>query len=270
MVLDGVVDPTQGTAERRLSLHAGFQRSFELMAKSCAKTPSCPLGTDPARATQAFQELVQPLVEDPVPAGDGRLLGFPQATGGVLSGLYFAEQWPAIIAGIDELKNQRRGDKLMALSDAFGVRSSGGEWNNQLEANYAINCNDEQRRTPQEEASLREEIAKVNPILDTGRDYDGVSRDACEHWPTEPTLGYPYADDVKNLPRTLTISITGDPATPYEAGRTIAALLGGSLLTVEGERHTVFQAGINPCVNDITERYLVELEPPQDQARCSL
>ena len=36
MVLDGIFDPRQGSVERRLALHAGFQRSFELLAAFCA------------------------------------------------------------------------------------------------------------------------------------------------------------------------------------------------------------------------------------------
>lgn len=192
MVLDGVVDPRQGSAERRLALHAGFQRSFELMAEFCAESPDCPLGTDPDQATEVFQDLVQPLVDNPVPAGNGRTLNFFQGTGGVLAGLYLSEAWPLIIDGIAQLKNEGRGDKLLMLSDNFSGRGPDGVWSNFLEANLAVNCNDEERRTPEQEAELRRKIADVNPILDTGRPTEGVTRDACEFWPGEPTLGFPH------------------------------------------------------------------------------
>lgn len=270
MVLDGVLDPRQGSAERRLALHAGFQRSFGLMAEFCAESPDCPLGTDPDQATGVFQALVQPLVDDPVPAGNGRTANFFQATGGVLAGLYLSEAWPLIIDGIAQLKTEGRGDKLLTLSDNLSGRGPDGVWSNFLEANLAINCNDEERRTPEQEAELRRKIADVNPILDTGRPTEGVTRDACEFWPSEPSLGFPHAQDVKGLPDTLIISITGDPSTPYAAGASLAESLGGTLLTVKGERHTVALEGVSPCVNGIVADYLIRLELPADEARCTL
>jgi hypothetical protein len=270
MVLDGALDPRQGSAERRLALHAGFQRSFELIAEFCAESPDCPLGTDPDQATEVFQDLVQPLVDHPVPAGKRTHGDFFQGTGGVLAGLYLSEAWPLIIDGIAQLKNEGRGDELLTLSDALSGRGPDGVWSNLIEANLAINCNDEERRTPEEEAELRREIAEVNPILDTGRPVEGVTRDACEFWPSEPTLGFPHAQDLEGLPETLVISITGDPSTPYAAGANLADSIGGTLLTVEGERHTVALEGINPCVNEIVADYLIDLELPADEARCTL
>ncbi|MGJ9411926.1 alpha/beta fold hydrolase [Aeromicrobium sp. CF4.19] len=270
MVLDGAVDPTQGTAERRRDLHEGFQRSFDLMAADCAEQEDCPLGDDPEQATEVFQDLVRPLVDDPVPAGDGRTLGFNLATGGVTSGLYYAEQWPAIIDGIRQLKDEGRGDVLIALGDTFGARAESGSWNNQTEVNLAINCNDEQRRTPEEEEQLRQDTFDASPFMDPGRPVEGVTRDACEDWPSEPTLGFPYAQDVEELPESLVISVTGDPVTPFEAGQSLADSLGGTVLEVEGERHTVFQAGLSPCVTEAAVDYLVDLEMPDPELRCEL
>jgi pimeloyl-ACP methyl ester carboxylesterase len=270
MVLDGAMDPRQGSAERRIALHTAFQRSFDLMAEFCAESPDCPLGTDPEQATAVFQDLFQPLVDNPVPAGEGRTANFFQATGGVIGGLYLSEAWPLIIDGIAQLKNEGRGDKLLTMSDNFSGRGQDGAWNNFLEANLAINCNDEERRTPEQETELRRRIAQVNPILDTGRSVEGVTRDACEFWPSEPTLGFPHAQDVEGLPDTLIISITGDPSTPYAAGVSLADSLGGTLLTVEGERHTVALEGINPCVNEIVANYLIRLELPPEGVRCTL
>ncbi|MEA5449547.1 alpha/beta hydrolase [Leptolyngbya sp. CCNP1308] len=270
MVFDGVIDPRQGSAERRLSLHAGFQRSFDLMAEFCAQSPNCPLGNDPEQATAVFQTLVQPLIDNPVPAGNGRTLNFFQATGGVGAGLYTAEAWPQVIDGIAQLKTEGRGDQLLTINDNFIGRDPNGLWNNFIDANLAINCNDEERRTPEQEADLRRQIFDVNPFLDTGRDVEGVTRDACEFWPSEPTLGFPYAQDVEGLPDTLIISITGDPATPYGAGASLAEALGGTVLTVEGERHTVAMEGISPCVNAIVADYLINLELPAEGDRCVL
>jgi hypothetical protein len=89
-----------------------------------------------------------------------------------------------------------------------------------------------------QEADLRRQIFDVNPFLYTGRPFESVTRDACEFWPGEPTLGFPHAQNAEGLPDTLIISITGDPATP--------------------------------CVNAIVANYLINLELLAEGDRCFL
>lgn len=69
MILDGAFDPTLGSQERLLTSYVGFQDSFELMAAACASEADCPLGTDPTGWTAAPQEILRPLVNNPVPEG---------------------------------------------------------------------------------------------------------------------------------------------------------------------------------------------------------
>ncbi|MBM4603488.1 hypothetical protein GS575_11590 [Rhodococcus hoagii] len=57
MVLGGALNPALGTTERRLTQYAGFQRAFDLMAASCAQSPDCVLGTDPAESTARFHTI---------------------------------------------------------------------------------------------------------------------------------------------------------------------------------------------------------------------
>ncbi|QLQ40409.1 alpha/beta hydrolase [Micromonospora robiginosa] len=269
MVLDGVIDPTLQNPQRRLTQQAGFQQNFDKLAAACAAGKDCPLGADPTRATEVFQKLVQPLIDKPVPAGDGRTLNFNQAIGGVTAGLYYPEAWPALIKGLARLK-QGDGSQIVKVGEVFGGRDPSGVWTNFLEANLAVNCNDEVRRTPEQEARLRADIIRISPYVATGREVDGVTRDACESWPGKPSLGIPYAQDVKGLPASLIISVTGDPATPYAAGRVLADEIGGTVLTVEGARHTVAQEGVNPCVNAAFAAYLVDLKVPAEDRRCRL
>ncbi|MFF0307473.1 alpha/beta hydrolase [Streptosporangium sp. NPDC004379] len=269
LVLDGVVDPTAENPRRRLTQQAGFQKNFEKLAASCAAGKDCPLGDDPAKATEAFQKLVRPLIDKPVPAGKGRTMNFNQAVGSVTAGLYYPEAWPVLIKGLAQLK-KGDGTQITKVGDLFGGRDASGVWDNFLEANLAINCNDEARRTPEEEARLRADIIKTSPYVDSGEKVEGVTRDACESWPGEPSLGIPYAQDVKDLPGTLIISVTGDPATPYAAGKVLADAIGGTVLTVEGARHTVAQEGVNPCVNAAFADYLIDLKLPAEDRHCRL
>ncbi|WP_280384481.1 alpha/beta fold hydrolase [Nocardia wallacei] len=268
MVLDGAIDPRAGTVERRVAQFTSFQRSFDAMAADCATRPDCPLGTDPGRATEKFQSIVRPLLDRPITAADGRRLDFDGAYGAVTAGLYDSAAWPAITKGIAEIA-AGRGDTLLALGDAFAGRGPDGRYGNFNEANYAINCMDEQRRTPEQESDLKRRIQAAAPFTDTGRGADGA-RDGCEFWPAAPTLDYPYATGIEGLPETLTISITGDPATPYRDGISLAEALGGTLLTVEGEQHTVAFSGTSDCVNRAVAGYLIDLITPPADTRCTL
>ncbi|MEU6860777.1 alpha/beta fold hydrolase [Glycomyces sp. NPDC046736] len=268
LVLDGAQDPTLQTAERKVTQYAGFQRSFDLMADACTQTPDCVLGQDRDQALMRFQEIVRPLIDEPATTSSGRTVDFNTAIGAVIGGLYQSTTWPAVQAGIAEL-TQGKGDTLLALGDGFAERGSDGVWSNYLEANVVINCMDEQRRTPEQEEELRAQIWEEAPFLDPGESVEGA-RDGCEAMPGDTELTYPYAQDITGLPATLTISITGDPTTPYEGGVTLADTLGGTLLTVEGEQHTVAMSGANACVNDVVSEYIVDLKTPDEGATCTL
>jgi pimeloyl-ACP methyl ester carboxylesterase len=268
MVLDGAQDPLPGTAERRLTQYAGFQRAFDLMAESCAQRSDCVLGTEPARAVETFHSIMRPLIDTPIVTDSGRPVTYNIAVGAVIAGLYQQASWPQVFAGIAEAQHGR-GEILLGLNDTFAERGADGVWSNYLEANFAINCIDEQRRTPEQEEDLRAAIYATAPFMDPGRGPSGA-RDGCESWPGETDLTYPYATDIEGLPSTLTISITGDPSTPYQSGVSLAETLGGSLLTVEGEQHTIAMSGTSDCVNAIVTDYLIDLAAPDTDATCTL
>ncbi|HWN36662.1 MAG TPA: alpha/beta hydrolase, partial [Pseudonocardia sp.] len=74
---------------------------------------------------------------------------------------------------------------------------------------------------------------------------------------------------VTGLPPVVVISVTGDPATPYQAGVNLAKSLGARLLTVQGNQHTVALQG-TPCVDDLVSKYFTDLTLPPDGAHCSI
>ncbi|GGD65473.1 alpha/beta hydrolase [Microbacterium murale] len=269
MLLDGGRDPSEGTFESRVNAYAGFQAAFDELAASCATQPDCPLGTDPEQATARFQEIFQPLRDDPIPALETEL-DFDDAVGAMIAGLYNQASWPAIIAGITEVVTEGRGDQLMQLLYGFSPRSESGQWPNTPEANYAINCMDEERLTPEQGGELRTATYESAPFMDPGVDVTAGARDGCEHWPAEPTLGFPYAQDIEGLPDTLVVSITRDPTTPHEGGIRLAETLGSALLTVDGQGHTIVAQGMNDCVDAVAAAYLIDLEVPEEGATCTM
>jgi pimeloyl-ACP methyl ester carboxylesterase len=267
MVLDSAMDPTTGTTERRLVQLEGFQRAFESMAAFCAQSPDCPLGTDPQQATAAVQQLLQPLIDQPIVTASGRELTYTAALDGIIVLLYSEAGWPALIQGLTELRDGR-GDTLLLLRDFYNGRNTDGSYSNAFEATLAIDCLDEERHTPEQETAMKQSIVEIAPFMDTGRPVE--ARNVCEHWPVQPTLGYPYAQDIEGLSTTLIVSITRDPATPHSGGISLAEALGGYLLTVEGEQHGVALTTTNACVNEIVADYLINLELPDEGTTCTL
>src|SRR5699024_11045887 len=102
MVLDGAVDPEQGPVESLIAQGEGFETAFERFSSWCADQDDCPLGSDTAEATERYQKLVRPLIDDPIDVGD-RSLSYQNATMGTINALYSEEMWPALSHGLQEL-----------------------------------------------------------------------------------------------------------------------------------------------------------------------
>ncbi|MCF7548102.1 MULTISPECIES: alpha/beta hydrolase [Pseudonocardia] len=264
MVLDGAVDPTQDTVESNIDQSAGFQQAFDAYATWCTTQPNCPLGTDPARTTETWLALARPLLDDPVKTGDPtRRLSFTDAVTGVQQAMYVRQLWTVLSLGISQLA-AGDGSLLLTLADLYYKRS-GGHYDNSLEAFQAISCMDNTRVT--DPAALADGVEKAAPFTTTGRG-PVAARDVCAFWPVPPTTE-PGRPDVPGLPPVVVVSVTGDPATPYQAGVDLAADLGGRLLKVDGNQHTAGLQG-NACVDSALTAYLVDGTLPGDGTECRL
>lgn len=267
LLLDGAVDPTQTTMESTVKQNAGFQQAFDAFAADCTSRPTCPLGTDPAQATRNFQAIMQPLIDKPVPTSDGRTLSFSDAQTGVSQALYVSQLWPALQRGISQVANGN-GDFLMTLADLYYQRDQQGRYTNMLEAFQAISCvNQPAIKDPAEALELARRAEEAAPFRATGLGPVGA-RDVCAFWPVPPTTE-PHVPQAEGLPPIVVVSVTGDPATPYQAGVDLAEQLGGRLITVNGNQHTASLQG-DPCVDRFAVDYLVNLTLPPEGAECTL
>ena len=57
---------------RLINQEAGFQTAFNDYAADCARSPDCPLGTDPNQWVARYHQLIDPLVTKPAPTSEGR------------------------------------------------------------------------------------------------------------------------------------------------------------------------------------------------------
>ena len=267
MILDGAVDPTQNVSASLLVQNKGFQQAFVTFATACAKLSGCGLGSDPAKATAAFQALSRPLLATPLKLSDGRVLSYGDATLGVAEAMYDNSSWPDLEAALADLK-AGKGEKLMALADDYYQRDSSGKYSEKPDSFNAIRCVDDAPITdPATVIKLNQEAAAAAPFEDSGDPAADVP-DLCAYWPFPPTLkAGPLS--VPGLPKVLVISTTGDPATPYQNGVDLAQQLGADLLTYEGTRHAAFIVANSTCVNNAGNAYLLNLTLPTAGTKCS-
>ena len=263
MVLDGALDPDQNPVDEVVAQVGGFQDAFEAYAGHCARSRRCPLGNDPAQASERFRELVEPLVEQPIAVGD-RKLSYTDATTGVIAALYDDELWDLLDQGLTELTDGE-GKVLLFLADNYYGRS-GGEYSTLTDAFAAIRCVDDPPLTDRAAVADADRRARAAaPFLDDGA-APSTALDVCAFWPVPPTGG-PGKPAVTGLAPVLVISTTGDPATPYQAGVGLADALGGRLLTYEGNQHTAFLQNIR-CIDGAGVAYLVSGTLPAEGTRC--
>ena len=115
MILDGAVDPNADPIEADLRQAKGFQDAFNDYAADCAKEPTCPLGTDPAKAVDVYHSLIDPMVDPnnlmvgrPAKTKDPRGLSYSDAIVGTIMALYSPTLWHHLTDGLTELADAPR------------------------------------------------------------------------------------------------------------------------------------------------------------------
>lgn len=267
MVLDGAVDPSLDPISKSMNQMAGFQRAFDKYAGDCAKSPGCPLGTDPAQFVARFHQLVDPLVTRPAATADPRGLSYQDAITGTVSSLYSPRYWPYLTSGLLGLQRGTDPGDLLLLADDYQQRDRDGHYKNRQDAFNAIRCVDAVYPTdsaPWVEADRR--AREIAPFQAYGQFTGYAPRDVCAQWPVPPTpvvgvVGSPGPGKV------IVVSTTGDPATPYQAGVDLARQMGAELISFDGAQHTVVFNG-DQCVDTATVEFLVNLTPPPSGLRC--
>lgn len=266
MILDGAVDPNADPIESNIRQAAAFQKAFNDFATACAKSPDCPLGTDPTKAVDVYQSMVDPLVGHPAKTQDPRQLSYPDAVTGTIQALYSPNLWGHLTDGLAELRNGN-GDTMLALADFYMGRDEHGHYSNSTDAQMAVNCVDEPPATDRNKViDADRRTRQLAPFMSYGEFTGDAPLNSCAFWPVPPT-STPHQISVSGLPQVLVVSTTNDPATPYQAGVDLAKELGGSLLTFQGTQHTVVFQG-NACVDDVAAKYLVDLVVPPPGTKC--
>ena len=260
-VLDGAADPDADPLESSIQQSKGFEATLTTYLAQCSADPECAFhnGGD---AEGAFDELMRSVDESPIPSEPGRpdvnLAVFRQA---VVQAMYSDSFWPQLSEALADAQNDD-GEGLLALNDAYYQRSEDGTWGNELEAFQAISCMDQIERPTVEESDadalvINQAAPRVSP--NTTGDY------MCTFFPEaiDPRVEITGA----GAGPIVVVGTTGDAATPLEGTRAMtAALEDGRLIVVTADQHTGY--GVNECVSDLVDRYLVDLEIPPAESEC--
>ena len=261
-VLDGASDPNADALESSLQQIQGFEASLATFLARCSERETCAFhnGGD---AEGAFDELMASLDTDPLPSADGRPpVNRDVATTGVIQAMYSESFWPVLEQSLASAA-VGDGSGLLELADTYYQRMPDGTYGNELEAFQVISCADTAERKSVEETDAENELfTEVAPRLVPEGSAGGYF---CTFLP--PALD-PRADiDGAGAGPIVVIGTTGDPATPFDSTvRMSNTLEDGRLVIVEADQHTGY--GVNRCVIDVVNGYLIDLEAPADETEC--
>lgn len=262
-VLDGAAHPDPDGIEPARQQQLGFERVLNTFLAECSANDSCAFHND-GNAEGAFDELLADLDENPVVGVEGRpAVGQEVAINGVIQALYSDRRWPALERALVDASNGD-GRGLLALHDSYFQRNpNDGSYSNLLESFQAINCADTpDRLTPDESDARAAELIGIAPRLFP---YTTGSY-TCDFFPASADPRLEITGE--RAGPIVVIGTTGDPSTPLDSSRAMAdALEGGRLVTVEANQHTAYRSG--NCINDTVHDYLIWLEVPEVDARCS-
>lgn len=261
-VLDGASDPTADPLESEQQQLRGFEGALATFLGRCSSDPECEFHHD-GDAEGAFDALMAELDAKPIPGGADRpAVNRDIAITAVAQAMYSESYWPALERS---LAAAERGDGsgLLALYDDYYQRRADGTYGNELEAFQAISCADDPERPAVEEADgraadLTEVAPRLAPVGSAGSYF-------CTFFP--PSLDPRVEITGAGAGTIVVIGTTGDAATPLESTKRMAdALADGRLVVVEADQHTGY--GVNRCVIDLVNDYLVDLQPPADGTEC--
>lgn len=260
-VLDGASDPNADDLVGTLQQNKGFEESIATFLANCSSDSSCALNNG-GNAEGAFDDLMEQLDENPISTSSGR----PDLTRGmaliaVAQAMYSDTYWSYLE---DALALARTGDgtDLLTLYDQYFQRQADGTYGNELEAFLNISCADNPNRMTIKEADSYVPRFQANaPRFSPGTTGDYT----CVFWPKalDPRIKVTGA----GAGPIVVIGTTGDAATPLASTRNmVKSLEAGRLIVVTANQHTGY--GVNSCVNDAVDSYLIDLVAPATELAC--
>jgi pimeloyl-ACP methyl ester carboxylesterase len=265
LALDGVVDPTLSPNDFLYAQLVAFEQNLQAFLNDCrtrrTASPPCTYAQAGDPGTK-LMSLMQRLDTTPLPVGN-RSLTRALAVIGVLTPLYDQSTWPYLDQALT-LADRNNGALLLRFSDLYLGRNADGTYDNQTDANSAVNCLD--RPVPTDIAAydaLGPKFASASALFGPASQYSNL---VCAYWPVKPT-GSVGPITAQGAPPILLVGGTGDPATPYAWAQSVNQQLASSvLLTREGNGHVSYDK--SSCAKAAINAYLIDLTLPAAGTVC--
>ena len=153
----------------------------------------------------------------------------------------------------------------MGFADSYLKRLTDGTYDNEIEANYAVNCLDHPALTDiSAYDKLGPAYAQASSFFGPSFQYSNLP---CAYWPAKPT-GHAGPLTADGAPPILLVGGTNDPATPYAWAVAAHKQLAGSILvTRDGNGHGSY--GVSICATIAEINYLLNLQLPAEGTVCS-
>jgi pimeloyl-ACP methyl ester carboxylesterase len=265
MVLDGAEDPTLDAITTTDTQSVAIDTELKQFFAWCAAGNNCrwtPAGGQ-AGMQAAVLALISAVTTQPLPTSSaGRVVGPNQVIYGVADTLYSMSTWPDLGVALAQAQSGD-GTALLRLYDDYVMRGANGQYQNLVEANSTVSCDDTSKPAEAAIVAAGPAAAKAAPVFGLANLYSLLQ---CVVWPVAPTDA-PHPITAPGSPPIVVVGSTGDPATPYSWAQGLAKELSkGVLLTRVGEGHTGYL--FSSCVRQAVETYLVDLTPPTPGTSC--
>ncbi len=263
LVIDGAADPGAAPDEWAEQQLTGFDSTLTTFLDQCSADDGCEFHND-GDAAGAFDTLMASLDVTPIAGADGRPpVNRDIARVAVSTALYSELRWPALAQSLTAAQSGD-GSGLLALFDAYYQRSPDGTWGNELEAFQVISCMDDPARPSVEESDA--EAARLSGVVPRLVAPGSAGDYGCTFFP--PAVDPRITITAAGAGPVLVVGTTGDPATPLASTRAMRdALDDGRLVVVTADEHTGY--GVNRCIVELVNDYLIDLEPPDDETECT-
>jgi pimeloyl-ACP methyl ester carboxylesterase len=252
MVLDSTVDPAGIWYADNFGQDYAFQgRIAAFFAWAARYDASYRLGATAAAVSRAWHQARAQLARQPIPGGEGPLIGPDEFDDTFLVGGYDDQYWPLLAAALAAYLHQGADGPLRQLYEQAGVQDE-----NEFAVYHAVECSDAAwpRTWAIWDAATRRVFATA-PYEAWDNTWFNA---ACAFWPVHGPV-HPMKISGAGLPPILMLQGTLDGATPYP-GALVARrqLPTARLVTVPGggNHGQSLEQPPNPCVDGYLNRYL--------------
>ena len=253
-VMDGVMDPALTKQQLSSAQTAAFDRALRRFSGSCEKV-----------CTGLAQYLTTKFEDDNIDSKYLTSSDYVDRTYlniGISAALYSESRWPNLAWALREAAANEDGTLLALSVDSYTGRSIfSGEYSSNGDDSFsAVMCRDFATSSLDDAYAMSRSDNRLHPV------FAGRPDVICNEWavPADPLGPLTWPEDTP----VLLVSTTGDPATPHEMAKSVAARNPSAvLLTYNGDGHTAYSKG-DSCIDDKVDAFLMDIKAPKKGTVC--